>query len=86
MDTSDAIDEISEKVKEHARSRGEVPLKFWVAPTFGSEVSAKRSIVFGQYQANTAPIQLVDKISYKLKQVYLDYYQVYLHGSNRLLQ
>jgi hypothetical protein len=67
IDTSDAVDEIKDKILNYGREHGEIPLKFWVFPTFGAEVSGNRSIVFGQYLANVAPIQLVDRIHYKLQ-------------------
>jgi hypothetical protein len=67
IDSGDAIDEIANRVKLYARQNGEIPLKFWVFPTFGTEASGKRSIVFGQYEASVAPIQLVDTINFKVQ-------------------
>lgn len=65
--TNEAFESIIEKVRKFGRQNGSVPLKVWSTPTGGGSVGGSRSIVFGKYDGNDAPIQLVDSLNLKLQ-------------------
>lgn len=67
ISTSDAYEEIMQKVQSFGRQNGSVPLRVWTTPTASGSVGGNRSIVFGKYDGNDAPIQLVDSLSMRFQ-------------------
>lgn len=66
ISSGDAFEEIRGQIGDYVHKEGFVPLKLWSFPTYQGSVAGNRSIVFGQYLGNNAPIQLVDNIQYRM--------------------
>jgi hypothetical protein len=60
IDDTLALEKIKSNIQEAIAGGESATLKMWSYPTVGGQVSGRRSIVFGQYLGNNAPIQLVD--------------------------
>lgn len=67
ISTDEAYESIITKIKDFGKKNGTVPVKVWSAPTANGSVGGSRSIVFGQYDGNDAPIQLVDTLNMRLQ-------------------
>lgn len=65
--TNEAFEDIVDKIRTYKKQNGTVPVKVWSAPTGGIAVGGSRSIVFGKYDGNDAPIQLVDSLNMKMQ-------------------
>lgn len=65
--TGEAFENIIEEVKKFGRQNGRVPLRVWSNPIASGSVGGSRSIVFGKYDGNDAPIQLVDSLNMRIQ-------------------
>ncbi|MDA8792767.1 hypothetical protein N9N67_05945 [Bacteriovoracaceae bacterium] len=66
QDMTTATESIRERVLEYRQTQGQnqgiLPLKSWSKALFGARAFATRNIVFGNFLASDAPIQIVDSI------------------------
>lgn len=67
ISTGEAFENIIEKVRKFGSQNGYVPLRVWSNPIASGSVGGSRSIVFGKYDGNDAPIQLVDTLNMKIQ-------------------
>lgn len=64
---SEAANELQEQIRNFKADNGSVGISVWAYPTIQGNAFGRRSIVFGQYQGSSAPIQLVDQVGFRFK-------------------